>query len=93
MSSCALQFCSLGYGLFMGVGYMRRIFRAAPSIAFFIRGSDEFLTYWNADRLVLSIARCPGWVDEGATGTEFVFICGRASNRAGLGRCRASIYG
>lgn len=67
--------------LFMGVGYLI----GGPNgalIAFFVAGVTNFFTYWNADRLVLSMHSAQE-VDE-HTAPEFVHIVAELAHRAGL---------
>jgi heat shock protein HtpX len=67
--------------LFMGVGYLI----GGPNgalIAFFVAAAMNFFTYWNADRLVLSMHGAQE-VDE-HTAPEFFHIVAELANRAGL---------
>ena len=68
-------------GLFMVVGYLV----GGPNgalIAFFVAAAMNFVTYWNADRLVLSMHGAQE-VDE-RTAAEFVHIVAELADRAGL---------
>jgi len=65
----------------MGVGYLLGGSSGAL-IAFFIAAAMNFFTYWNADRLVLSMHGAQE-VDE-RTAPEFVHIVAELANRAGL---------
>jgi Zn-dependent protease with chaperone function len=67
--------------LFMGVGYLLGGWGGA-FIAFFIAAAMNFVTYWNADRLVLSMHGAQE-VDE-RMAPEFVRIVAELANRAGL---------
>jgi heat shock protein HtpX len=67
--------------LFMGVGYLLGGWGGA-FIAFFIAAAMNFVTYWNADRLVLSMHGAQE-VDE-RTAPEFVRVVAELANRAGL---------
>ncbi len=67
--------------LFMGVGYLLGGSGGAL-IAFFIAAAMNFVTYWNADRLVLSMHDAHE-VDERAA-PEFVRVVADLANRAGL---------
>lgn len=67
--------------LFMGVGYLI----GGPNgalIAFLVAAAMNFLTYWNADRLVLSMHGAQQ-VDE-HTAPEFVRMVAELADRAGL---------
>src|SRR5262249_60592327 len=68
-------------GLFMVVGYLV----GGPNgalIAFFVAAAMNFVTYWNADRLVLSMHGAQE-VDE-RTAPEFVHIVPELADRARL---------
>jgi heat shock protein HtpX len=67
--------------LFMGVGYLLGGWGGA-FIALFIAAAMNFASYWNADRLVLSMHGAQE-VDE-RTAPEFVRIVAELANRAGL---------
>ncbi len=67
--------------LFMGVGYLIGGWSGAV-IAFFIAAAMNLFTYWNADRLVLSMHGARE-VDE-RTAPEFVHIVAELANRASL---------
>jgi heat shock protein HtpX len=67
--------------LFMGVGYLLGGWGGAL-IAFFVAAAMNFFTYWNADRLVLSMHDAQE-VDERAA-PEFVHLVAELANRAGL---------
>ena len=67
--------------LFMAVGYLI----GGPTgvlIAFFVAAATNFMSYWNADRLVLSMHGAQE-VDE-RTAPEFVHIVAELAGRAGL---------
>src|SRR5215208_4204359 len=67
--------------LFMGVGYLI----GGPSgamIAFFVAAAMNFISYWNADKLVLSMHNAQE-VDE-STAPDFVRLVRELANRAGL---------
>jgi len=67
--------------LFMAVGYLV----GGPNgvlIAFFVAAATNFVSYWNADRLVLSMHGAQE-VDE-RTAPEFVHIVAELAGRAGL---------
>jgi heat shock protein HtpX len=67
--------------LFMGAGYLV----GGPSgalIAFFVAAAMNFVTYWNADKLVLRMHGAQE-VDE-HTAPEFVHLVAELANRAGL---------
>src|SRR5215467_5386711 len=67
--------------LFMGVGYLLGGSGGAL-IALFIAAAMNFFTYWNGDRLVLSMHDAQE-VDERAA-PQFVRIVAHLANRAGL---------
>jgi heat shock protein HtpX len=67
--------------LFMGVGYLLGGWSGAV-IALFIAAAMNLFTYWNADRLVLSMHGAQE-VDE-RTAPEFVHVVAELANRAGL---------
>src|SRR3974390_1582749 len=67
--------------LFMGVGYLVGGSNGAL-IAFFVAAAMNFFSYWNADRLVLSMHGAHE-VDE-HTAPEFVRIVADLANKAGL---------
>src|SRR3974377_1506127 len=67
--------------LFMGVGYLVGGSSGAL-IAFFVAAAMNFFSYWNADRLVLSMHGAQE-VD-GHTAPEFVHIVAELANKAGL---------
>jgi len=67
--------------LFMGVGYLVGGSSGAL-IAFFVAAAMNFFSYWNADRLVLSMHGAQE-VDE-HTAPEFVHIVAELANKAGL---------
>src|SRR5215467_9085656 len=67
--------------LFMGVGYLLGGSGGA-FIAFFIAAAMNFFTYWNADRLVLSMHGAQEVHER--TAPEFVRIVAELANRAGL---------
>src|SRR6266478_7002575 len=67
--------------LFMAVGYLIGGWSGAV-VAFFVAAAMNFVTYWNADRLVLSMHGAQE-VDE-RTAPEFVHIVAELANRAGL---------
>src|SRR6516162_7620791 len=67
--------------LFMGVGYLVGGSNGAL-IAFFVAAAMNFFSYWNADRLVLSMHGAQA-VDE-HTAPEFVHIVAELANKAGL---------
>src|SRR5262249_25746118 len=67
--------------LFIGVGYLLGGSSGAL-IAFFVAAAMNFFTYWNADRLVLSMHDAQE-VDA-RTAPEFVHIVAELANRAGL---------
>src|SRR5215467_8675447 len=71
--------------LFMGVGYLLGGWGGAV-VAFFVAAAMNFVTYWNADRLVLSMHGARE-VDE-RTAPEFVHIVAELANRAGLPKPR-----
>jgi len=71
--------------LFMGVGYLLGGSGGA-AVAFFVAAAMNFVTYWNADRLVLSMHGARE-VDE-RTAPEFVHIVAQLASRAGLPRPR-----
>jgi heat shock protein HtpX len=71
--------------LFMAVGYLLGGSGGAV-VAFFIAAAMNFATYWNADRLVLSMHGAEE-VDE-RTAPEFVHIVAELASRAGLPRPR-----
>jgi heat shock protein HtpX len=67
--------------LFMGVGYLLGGWSGAV-IALFIAAAMNLFTYWNADRLVLSMHGAQE-VDE-RTAPEFVHVVAELASRAGL---------
>lgn len=67
--------------LFMGVGYLIGGPNGAM-IAFFVAAAMNFFTYWNADRIILSMHGAQE-VDE-QTAPEFVHIVAELADRAGL---------
>jgi heat shock protein HtpX len=67
--------------LFMGVGYLLGGSGGAV-VAFFVAAAMNLFTYWNADRLVLSMHGAQE-VDERAA-SEFVHIVAEQANHAGL---------
>jgi len=69
--------------LFMAVGYLLAGSSGAV-VAFFVAAAMNFVTYWNADRLVLSMHGARE-VDE-RTAPEFVHIVAQLASRAGLPR-------
>jgi heat shock protein HtpX len=71
--------------LFMAVGYLIGGSSGAV-VAFFVAAAMNFITYWNADRLVLSMHGARE-VDE-RTAPEFVHIVAQLASRAGLPRPR-----
>ena len=71
--------------LFMAVGYLLGGWGGAV-VAFFVAAAMNFVTYWNADRLVLSMHGARE-VDE-RTAPEFVHIVAQLASRAGLPRPR-----
>jgi heat shock protein HtpX len=71
--------------LFMAVGYLLGG-SGGVVVAFFIAAAMNFVTYWNADRLVLSMHGARE-VDE-RTAPEFVHIVAELASRAGLPRPR-----
>src|SRR5258708_13407760 len=72
--------------LFMAVGYLLAGSSGAV-VAFFVAAAMNFITYRNADRLVLSMHGARE-VDE-RTAPEFVHIVTELASRAGLPRPRA----
>src|SRR6516225_8206881 len=71
--------------LFIGVGYLLGGSGGAV-VAFFVAAAMNFVTYWNADRLVLAMHGARE-VDE-RTAPEFVHIVAQLASRAGLPRPR-----
>lgn len=74
--------------LFMAVGYLI----GGPNgalVAFFVAAAMNFVTYWNADRLVLSMHGAQE-VDE-RTAPEFVRLVAELADRAGLPMPRVHI--
>jgi heat shock protein HtpX len=69
----------------MAVGYLLAGSSGAV-VAFFVAAAMNFITYWNADRLVLSMHGARE-VDE-RTAPEFVHIVAELASRAGLPRLR-----
>src|SRR5215207_1601060 len=67
--------------LFMGVGYLIGGASGAM-IAFFVAAAMNFISYWNADRLVLSMHDAHE-VDE-STAPDLVHLVHELANRAGL---------
>src|SRR6266852_4570062 len=71
--------------LFMAVCYLLGGSSGAV-VAFFVAAAMNFITYWNADRLVLSMHGARE-VDE-RTAPEFVHVVAELASRAGLPRPR-----
>jgi heat shock protein HtpX len=67
--------------LFMGVGYLIGG-ESGAMIAFLVAGAMNFFSYWNADRLVLSMHGAHE-VDA-ASAPQFVALVGELADRAGL---------